>query len=131
MKPRKNTFLGRMPPKQAVGFVLLMGFALFVSLKIFKSPTETVAQQMSPDGEREARLVRVYYRGDPGYKVQLRTGFLWGTLCYLAEVDAAPLDERVEALHWGPYGETVWFTIDERIIWGHDFSNQSSKLKSP
>ena len=120
-----------MPAGRAVGFALLMGFVLFVSFRIFTAPSKVVQELVSPDGSRRARLLHVYYYADPGYKIRVRSGAFWRTLCYLPEYKGVPLAEREEVLKWSQDSTQLTFEVNGQLVWGYDFPAQSSRLKSP
>src|SRR6056297_3317176 len=82
---QKWSFFAGMSTGRAVGFLVLMGFVLFVAFRIFTPPTEVIQRIAAPDGSREARLMHVYYYANPGYKIATRSGLLWHTRLYLPE----------------------------------------------
>jgi hypothetical protein len=127
----KRTFLSGLPSLRAVGLLALMGFALFVSFRIFTAPTKTVQVLAAPDGSRTARLQHVYYYSKPGYKISTRERRLWHTLFYLPEYTNAPAGELKESLRWSADSQKLYFEINGRPVWGYDFEIQSSRLKSP
>jgi hypothetical protein len=126
----RRTFFGGMPPLRAVGFLALMGFALFVSFRIFTAPVKTVQILEAPDGRRAARLQHVYYYSKPGFKIAVREGRLWHTLFYLPEYTNAPADRPEGNLRWSPDSARLYFEISGRPVWAYDF-DQSSRLRSP
>jgi hypothetical protein len=128
---RKRTFFGGMPPLRAIGFLVLMGFVLFVSFRIFTPPVKTVQILSSPDGSRDARLQHVYYYSKPGVKIAVRERHLWHTLFYLSEYTNAPAGAMNEKLRWSEDSKRLYFDINGRLVWGYDFETQSSRLKSP
>lgn len=127
----RRTFLSGLPPMRAAGLLALMGFALFVSFRIFTAPTKTVQILAAPDGSREARLQHVYYYSRPGFKISTRAGQLWHTLFYLPEYTNAPAGELTESLRWSADSKKLYFEINGRPVWDCDFEIQSSRLKSP
>lgn len=127
----KRTFLSGLPPMRAVGLLALMGFALFVSLRIFTAPVKTAQILAAPDGSREARLQYVYYTAKPGFKIAARERKLWHTVLYLAEYTNAPAGELKPALRWSDDSARLYFDMNGKPIWGYDFKTQSSRLKSP
>lgn len=127
----KRTFLSGLPPLRAVGLLALMGFALFVSFRIFTAPTKTVQILPAPDGSREARLQHVYYYSKPGFKVATRTRHLWHTQFYLPEYTNVPAGKLNETLRWSENSEQLYLEINGKEVWGYDFKNQSSRLRSP
>jgi len=128
---KRRTFFGGMPPLRAIGFLALMGFALFVSFRIFTAPAKTVQVVAAPDGSREARLQHVYYASKPGFKVSVREKHLWHTLFYLGEYTNAPAGTVSESLRWSADSQTLSFEINGQPVWGCDFAARSSRLKSP
>jgi hypothetical protein len=52
---------------RAAGLLALMGFALFVSFRIFTPPAKTVQILAAPYGNREARLQHIFYYSKPGF----------------------------------------------------------------
>ena len=119
-----------MSPGRAIGLLALMGFALFVSFRIFIPPTRAIQTLASPDGGREARLMNVFYHSEPGYKIVVREKRLWRTLFYLAEYPDIPLVEREEeTLRWSPDSRRLIFEVNGKRLWGYDFPSQSSRLK--
>ncbi|MFA7256416.1 MAG: hypothetical protein WC047_02435 [Kiritimatiellales bacterium] len=127
----KRSFFSGMPPMRAIGLLALMGFALFVSFRIFTAPVKTVLILPAPDGTREARLQRVYYYSTPGFKIAVRERHLWHTLFYLAEYTATPTGEMDATLRWSDDSKRLYFDINSKPVWGYDFVTQSSRLKSP
>lgn len=127
----KRSFFSGMPPMRAIGFLVLMGFALFVSFRIFTPPVKTVQILTAPDGSREARLQHVYYYSKPGFKIAVRERRLWRTLFYLPGYTNAPSGTLDETLRWSADAETLYFDINGKPVWGYDFKTQSSRLKSP
>ncbi len=118
-----------MPLGRAIGFLLLMGFVLFVAFRIFSPPEKVILSVTSPDGCREARLLYVFYYSEPGYRVSIRRKIGWGTLYYLAEYPDVPLKERDETLRWSHNSERLFFEVNGKKLWGYDFPTQSSMLK--
>jgi hypothetical protein len=127
---RKRTFFGGMPPLRAIGFLMLMGFVLFVSFRIFTAPVKTVQILAAPDESRAARLQHVYYHSKPGFKIAVRERRLWHTLFYLPDYTNAPAGEQEGALHWSDDSARLYFEINGKPVWAYDF-NQSSRLRSP
>lgn len=127
----KHSFFSGMSPARAIGFLALMGFALFVSFRIFTAPTKTVQILDAPDGSREARLQHVYYYSKPGFKIATRERHLWHTVLYLPEYTNAPAGELKATLRWSADSRRLYFDINGRPVWGYDFEDQSSRLKSP
>jgi hypothetical protein len=128
---RKHSFFSGMSPARAVGFLVLMGFVLFVSFRIFTAPVKTVQILAAPDGSREARLQHVYYYSKPGFKIAVRERRLWHTIFYLPEYTNAPAAELKGNLRWSDNSQRLYFDINEKLVWGYDFKTQSSRLKSP
>ena len=118
-----------MSPGRAIGFLLLMGFVLFISFRIFSAPTKVVQTITAPDGSRQARLLHVFYYSDPGYKVSVRKGRLWHTLFYLPEYAEVPLKDREERLYWSLDSEQLIFEVNGQRVWGYDFPSQSSRIR--
>lgn len=108
-----------------------MGFALFVSFRIFTPPVKTVQILAAPDGSRQARLQHVYYYSTPGFKIATRRRALWHTLFYLPEYTNAPKGEVKGSLRWSDDSRRLDFDINGNPVWGYDFETQSSRLKSP
>jgi hypothetical protein len=128
----KRTFLSGLPPLRAVGLLALMGFALFVSFRIFTPPVKTVQILSAPDGSRDARLQRVYYSSSkPGFKIAVREKQLWHTLFYLPEYTNSPAANIEGKMRWRDDSKQLYLDINGRPIWGYDFDVQSSRLKSP
>ncbi len=127
----KHSVFSGHSPGRAIGLLLLMGFVLFISFRIFTAPTKIVETVTAPDGRREARLVHVFYYSEPGYKIATRTGRLWHTRYYLPEYPAVPAKDRIETLEWSPDSTRLGFKINGKLIWSCDFPAQSSRLKSP
>jgi hypothetical protein len=113
----RRTFLNGLPPMRAVGLLLLMGFALFVSFRIFTPPAKTVQILAAPDGSREARLQHIYYYSKPGFKIAVRERRLWHTLFYLPEYTNAPAGELKENLSWSPDSKKLYFDINGKPVW--------------
>ena len=120
-----------MPPMRAIGALALMGFALFVSFRIFNAPTKTVQILAAPDGSREARLQYVYYSSKPGFKIAARERRLWHTILYLPEYTNVPNGEVKGSLRWSDDSERLYFDINGKPVWSYDLETQSSRLKSP
>jgi len=120
-----------MPPLRAIGFLVLMGFVLFVSFRIFTPPAKTVQILSAPDGSREARFQHIYYYSKPGFKIAVRERHFWHTLFYLAEYTNAPTGALNEKLRWSGDSKRLYFDINDKPVWGYDFETQSSRLKSP
>ncbi len=127
---KRSVFSG-LPPLRAIGLLILMGFVLFISFRIFTAPTKVAQVITSPDGSREARLLHVFYYSEPGYKVAVRKGYLWHTLFYLPEYSEVPAEDRIEKLTWSPDSKRLTFEVNGTRVWGYDFPAQSSRLKSP
>jgi hypothetical protein len=116
----KRSWFDGASPKRAIGLLVLLGFALFVSFRIFTAPTQVVQRITSPDGHREARLLHVYYYSDPGYKIATRTGWLWHTSLYLPEYKkAAPVEDA--RLRWSDDSKELFFEINGETIWRERF----------
>jgi len=128
---QKKSFFGEMPPLRAIGFLVLMGFVLFVSFRIFTPPVKTVQILSAPDGSRNARLQHVYYNSKPGFKIAVRERHLWHTILYLTEYTNAPAGALNEKLRWSADSKRLYFDINGKLVWGYDFETQSSRLKSP
>jgi hypothetical protein len=122
---------GKMPSARFVGLGFLLVFAMFVSLRILKAPEEPVQMVVSPDSEYEARLLRVYYYSEPGYKIQVRSGRFWRTVFYLSEIpDSFPVDHSA-TLHWSSDSDGLFLNINGQLVWGDRVADQPSRLKSP
>ena len=118
-----------MPRGRAIGFLVLMGFVLFISFRIFSAPEKMVLSVMAPDGSQEARLLHVFYYSEPGYRVSIRKRHFWHTLYYLADYPEVPLAEREEKLYWSPDSETLYFEVNGTRVWSYDFRTQSSRIR--
>lgn len=105
---------------RAVGLLVLMGFALLVSFRIFTAPVKTVQILAAPDGTREARLQHVYYTSKPGYKIATREHRLWHTVLYIPEYTNAPAGELKAALRWNPDSKVLFFDINGRPVWSYN-----------
>jgi hypothetical protein len=116
---KQHRFSGR-PPIRTIGLAVLMGFALFVSFRIFKPPARTLQTLVAPDGSREARLQVVYYTGEPGYQVAVRRRLLWQTLTYISEIPAA-LPGEDPALFWSADSAILRLELDGTPLWTHRF----------
>jgi hypothetical protein len=127
----KHSFFGGMSPLRAIGFLVLMGFVLFVSFRIFTAPAKTVQILAAPDGSREARLQHIYYYSKPGFKISVREKRLWHTLFYLPEYTNAPSTVLKGNLSWSEDSKRLYFRINNEPVWGYDFEIESSRLKSP
>ena len=127
----KQSLFSGLSPARAIGLLVLMGFVLFISFRIFTAPTKVVRIVTAPDGSREARLLHVFYYSEPGYKIATRTDRLWHTLFYLADYPEVPAKDRVETLTWSADSKKLSFAINGKLIWSYDFPAQSSRLKSP
>ena len=125
----KRSMFAGMSPGRAIGFLVLMGFVLFIAFRIFSAPEKVILSVMSPDGSQEARLLYVFYYSEPGYKVSVRRKIGWGTLYYLADYPDVPLKEREEKLYWSPDSERLFFEVNGKQIWTYDFPTQSSRLR--
>ena len=123
----KRSFFSGLPPLRAVGFLALMGFALFISFRIFTAPTKTVQIVAAPDGGREARLQHVYYSSKPGFKIAVREGRRWHTLFYLPEYTNAPTGGLKGSISWSADSKKIYFDINGKSVWGYDFETQSPK----
>jgi hypothetical protein len=106
---------------RAIGFLALMGFALFVAFRIFTPPTEEIQRITAPDGSREARLMLVYYYSEPGYKVAARTRSLWHTLVYLPEYKDESTAERNASIRWSEDSRQLFFEMNGKVIWSEQF----------
>jgi len=109
---------------RALGLMALLGFALFVSFRIFTVPSKTVQMLTSPDGSREARLQSVYYSSDPGFKVSVRRKLVWQTLLYLHEYTNAPAGSQTAELRWSPDSRHLYLEVAEESVWRHDFGRE-------
>lgn len=118
---RRHSLFSRMPTGKMIGFLVLMGFVLFVAFRILTPPTEVVQQISAPDGSREARLVLVYYYSDPGYKVSTRTRGLWHTQLYLPEYKDETTIRRDASIRWSPDSEQLFLEINGKVIWSERF----------
>lgn len=114
-----------MSPARAVGFLVLMGFVLFVSFRIFTAPARTIQVLTAPDGNREARLQHIYYYSKPGYKIAVRRKHLWHTLFYMPEYTNAPVSK--DTLRWSPDSKQVYLEFDGKPVWFYDFTTESSR----
>ncbi len=115
-----------MSPLRAIGFLVLMGFVLFVSVRIFTPPVKTVQILSAPDGSHDARLQHVYYYSKPGFKIAVREGYFWHTLFYLSEYTNAPAGALDEKLRWSEDSKRLYFNINGKLLWGYDFETESS-----
>jgi len=106
---------------RAIGFLVLMGFVLFIAFRILTPPTEEIQRVTAPDGSREARLMHVYYTSDPGYKIATRTRGLWHTQLYLPEYKNNSTAKREASIRWSPDSEQLFFEMNGRIIWSETF----------
>jgi hypothetical protein len=120
---KKRSLFNGMPPMRAIGLLALMGFALFVSFRIFKAPEKTVQILSAPDGSRDARLQYVYYTSKPGFKIATRERRLWHTVFYLPEYTNAPDGELKVRLRWSDDSERLMLDINGKPVWNHDFKN--------
>ena len=127
----KRTLFGDMSPMRAIGFLALMGFAMFVSFRIFTAPAKTVQILAAPDGSREARLQYVYYSSKPGFRIAVRERWLWHTLFYLPEYTNTLSGGPKGSLGWSADSEKLYFDINGKAVWGYDFKAQSSVRNSP
>jgi len=125
----KHSVFSGLSTGRAIGLLVLMGFVLFISFRIFTPPTKVVETVPSPNGRREARLVHVFYYSEPGYKIATRTGRFWHTLFYLSEYTEVPFKDRVEKLGWSSDSKQLIFEINGKSIWSYDFPTQSSRLR--
>lgn len=117
---RKRSRFRSLPPVRTVGLIALLGFALFVSFRIFKAPEETVQRITAPDGSRAARLVEVYYTAEPGYKVSVKSGLLWRTLLYLPELPEEHAGKDVR-LRWADDSARLVLEFGDDPVWDHPF----------
>ena len=122
---RKRSFFKGMPKSRVIGFLALMGFALFVSFRILTPPTRVVQQVASPDGRCVARLVHVYYYSEPGYKVATRTGRFWHTRVSLPEYKDDSTTERNAVLRWSADSKRLYLNMNGKPIWGYDFEKSA------
>jgi hypothetical protein len=104
---------------RAAGLLALMGFALFVSFRIFTPPAKTVQILPAPDGNRAARLQHIYYYSKPGFKIAVRENRLWHTLFYLPEYTNAPAGELKGLLSWSPDSKRLYFDINGKLVWSY------------
>ncbi len=123
----KHSVFSGLSMGRAIGLLVLMGFALFVSFRIFTPPTKIVEVVTAPDGSREARLLHVFYYSEPGYKISTRTGRLWHTQYYLPEYPAVPARDRIETLKWSPDSKRLSFEINGKLLWQYDVSKPWKK----
>ncbi len=126
---RKRSFFAGMSPGRAVGFLVLMGFVLFIAFRIFSAPEKVILSVTAPDGSQEARLLHVFYYSEPGYRVSVRKRYFWHTLYYLADYPDVPLSEREETLRWSRDSEQLTFEVNGKKLWSYDFPTQSSRWK--
>ncbi len=127
---QRRRFFSGIPPVRSIGLLVLMGFALFISFRIFTPPTRVIQILSAPDGSREARLINVFYHSEPGYKISVRRKKLWQTLFYLADYPQVPLAEREkEVLRWSADSKKLFFEVNGKRVWSYDFPAQSSRLK--
>jgi len=117
---RKHSFLSGLPPMRAIGLLALMGFALFISFRIFTPPVKTVQISTAPDGSREARLQHVYYYSKPGFKIAVRKRHLWHTILYLPEYTNSPSGELQKTLRWSEDSNRLYFDINGKPAWSYD-----------
>ena len=104
---------------RAAGLLALMGFALFVSFRIFTPPAKTVQILPAPDGNRAARLQHIYYYSKPGFKIAVRENRLWHTLFYLPEYTNAPAGELKGLLSWSRDSKKLYFDINGKLVWSY------------
>ncbi|MDD3276257.1 MAG: hypothetical protein PHP93_04310 [Kiritimatiellales bacterium] len=120
---RKHSLLSGLPPARAIGLLVLMGFALFVSFRIFTPPAKTVQILAAPDGSRAARLQHIFYYSTPGFKIAVRERSLWHTIFYLPEYTNSPSGELKDSLRWSADSETLYFDINGKPVWSYDVKN--------
>lgn len=116
---RPSRFSIRNP--RSLGLALLLGFVLFVAMRIFTPPTEEVQRITAPDGSREARLLLVYYYSEPGYKIATRSGLLWHTRLYLPEYTDSPSTKRDASLRWSADSKELFFEMNGTPVWSERF----------
>lgn len=114
---RKHSFLSNLPPARAIGLLALMGFALFVSFRIFTPPAKTVQILAAPDGSRDARLQHIYYYSKPGFKIAVRERSLWHTVFYLPEYTNSPSGELKDSLRWSDDSARLYLEINGKDVW--------------
>ncbi len=122
---RRHSMFHGMSTGRAVGFLALMGFALFVSFRILTPPTKVVQRISAPDGSREARLMHVYYYSEPGYKVSIRSGRFWHTRASLPAYRDDSTADRNAVLRWSYDSRQLYLDMNGKPIWGYDFEKRS------
>ena len=101
-------------------FTLFLGFTAY---KILTPPSNNLATITSPDGSKTARLRKFYYVSQPSYKIYYRdTGNrVWQALLYLPSYTNIPHQTAVEAIDWSTDSKKLRFSINDTIIWSHEF----------
>lgn len=136
---QRHGILRGLPPLRTLGILVLMGFVLFVAFRILTPPVKTVLVVAAPDGSREARLQHVYYYSKPGFRISVRETppdrspvfNPWNTVFYLPEYTNAPAGEGDGRLRWSGSSSRLYFEIDGVTVWGREFRDQPSRLRSP
>lgn len=102
------------------GFTL---FVAFVAYTILTPPSEEVAEVLSPDGRRSARLEKVYYTSQPSYRIYYRdTGKrLWIRILHMSSYTNVPHASAVETLEWSPDSDRLFFNINGTAVWHRAF----------
>jgi hypothetical protein len=101
--------------------VVVWGVVLWIGLNILVPPSWVIQQLDSPDGRRSARLLRTRYLRE-NFVVRLKNGSSWRT-AYLSPTITN--DFRVdlgERLSWRADSDRVYFRMNEKLIWGYDFT---------
>jgi len=100
---------------------VVAGALLFVGSRIFFPPSWIIQRLDSPDGKRAAELFRTQYL-QQNFAVHVRAGMLWHTAyCSppLTNDDRVDLGER---LLWSKDSNRLYFRMQGRTVWGHDFT---------
>ena len=120
MKSRRPFFLPAR--RRSWGRVAFILFLIFVAYRILTPTSKEVAQVISPDGTRTARLRKIYYVAQPSYKIDYRqTGkLLWLNLLYLPSYTNAPPTAQ-ETLLWSSDSQTLFLQINTTSVWRHTF----------
>lgn len=103
----------------------LLATALFLAGSLlawmaFSPPSWTIQRLESPDGARTAVLSRTQF-GRPHFVVRVKDGPAWRTVFVSPPLTNGFRVDLGERLAWSTNSATLFFRMDGRVVWKHDF----------
>ena len=94
--------------------VSLLGYVAFAP------PSWTVQRLESPDGARTAVLSRTQF-GRQHFVVKLKDSLAWRTVFVSPPITNSFREDLRERLFWSTNSSTLFFRMQDRVIWRRDF----------